>query len=40
MTTSNSAVTSSASKTPSPGTSKEDPGTRMDKFCQVNNKWP
>ncbi|EEB19753.1 conserved hypothetical protein [Pediculus humanus corporis] len=34
MTTSNSAVTSSASKTPSPGTSKEDPSTRMDKFCQ------
>ncbi|KAL0273288.1 UNVERIFIED_CONTAM: hypothetical protein PYX00_005994 [Menopon gallinae] len=31
---SNSSVTSSVSKTPSPGTSREDPNTRMDKFCQ------
>ncbi|KAK6637203.1 hypothetical protein RUM44_007617 [Polyplax serrata] len=32
--TSSSSVTSSMSKTPSPGTSKEDPNLRMDKFCQ------
>lgn len=36
---SSSSVTSSVSKTPSPGTLREDPNTRMDKFCQVRSSF-